>query len=38
SFPVSEDACKTVLSLPLYPGLTDEEQHRVITELYSFFK
>ena len=37
SFPVAEEACKTVFSLPLYPGLTDEEQDRVIEVLRSYF-
>lgn len=36
-FPVTEEACRTVLSLPLYPGLTDEQQDRVITSIHSFF-
>ncbi|MEK7544387.1 MAG: DegT/DnrJ/EryC1/StrS family aminotransferase [Patescibacteria group bacterium] len=38
SFPVAEAACNTVLSLPLYPGLTDEDQDRVIHALKSYFK
>lgn len=38
NFPISEAACKSVLSLPLYPGLTDEEQDRVIHALHSYFK
>ena len=33
NFPVAEAACKTVLSLPLYPGLTDAEQNRIIKVL-----
>ncbi len=37
SFPVAEAAAKTVLSLPLFPGLTDEEQDRVIEVLRSYF-
>lgn len=32
-FPVAEEAAKTIFSLPLYPGLTDEEQNRIIKEL-----
>lgn len=38
SFPVAEEACRTVLSLPLYPGLTDIDQDKVITALSSYFK
>ncbi|MBI3955688.1 DegT/DnrJ/EryC1/StrS family aminotransferase [Candidatus Gottesmanbacteria bacterium] len=32
-FPVTEEAARTILSLPLYPGLTDKEQDRVIKAL-----
>lgn len=32
-FPISEEAARTALSLPLYPGLTDEEQDRIIRSL-----
>jgi dTDP-4-amino-4,6-dideoxygalactose transaminase len=32
-FPEAERACKEVLSLPIYPGLTDKEQDYVIEEL-----
>ncbi len=37
-FPVAEEAAKTVLSLPLYPGLTKKEQDRVITAIKMCFK
>lgn len=37
-FPVAEEACNTVLSLPLYPGLMDDQQDRVIAALRSYFK
>lgn len=37
-FPVAEAACKTVLSLPLYPGLTQVDQDRVIAVLRAYFK
>lgn len=36
-FPVAEQACRTVLSLPLYPGLPDEQQDRIISALQKFF-
>ena len=29
AFPVSEAACRAVLSLPIYPQLTEEAVHRV---------
>lgn len=32
-FPVAEEAAKTIFSLPLYPGLTEKEQDRIIKEL-----
>ncbi len=38
SFPVAEAAAKTVFSLPLYPGLTDEDQDRIITTIRAYFK
>ncbi len=33
SFPVTEQACNEVLSLPVHPGLTDEELERIIMEV-----
>ena len=36
SFPLCEDYAKTVLSLPLYTGMTDEEQTFVIETINSF--
>jgi dTDP-4-amino-4,6-dideoxygalactose transaminase len=36
--PITEDACRTVLSLPCFPGLADTEQKRVISALESFFE
>jgi dTDP-4-amino-4,6-dideoxygalactose transaminase len=38
SLPVTEQACREVLSLPVYPGLTAEEQGRVIDAIESFCK
>ncbi len=35
SFPVAEAAAKTVLSLPLFPGLTDADQDRIIATVSS---
>jgi dTDP-4-amino-4,6-dideoxygalactose transaminase len=32
-FPVAERAAEEVLSLPMFPGLTPEAQHRVVSEL-----
>ena len=30
SWPVSEAACREVLAIPLYPGITEEQQKRVV--------
>ena len=32
-FPISEQACKEVLSLPMFPELTQEQQYQVIQVL-----
>lgn len=32
-FPIAERACDEVLSLPMFPGLTREQQERVVNEL-----
>ena len=37
-FPVAEELADTVLSLPLYPGLSMEQQERVIYSIHDFFK
>ena len=37
SLPHSEQACAEVLSLPLHPGLSDEDVARVIREVRAFF-
>lgn len=37
SLPVSEEASRTVLSLPLFQGITPEEQERVVDVIRSFF-
>ena len=33
SFPVTEEACEQVLSLPVHPGLSDENLERVVKEV-----
>ena len=35
-YPVAELACREVLSIPLYPGLTAEDQDKVISEILSW--
>lgn len=35
-FPIAEDACAQVLSLPMYPGLSLEQQKRVVEEIGRF--
>jgi dTDP-4-amino-4,6-dideoxygalactose transaminase len=37
-FPVSEEACDTVLSLPIYPTLSDEQQDAVVSGVREFFE
>ena len=37
SLPVTEDISERLLRLPLYLGLTDTEQDRIIDEIYAFF-
>lgn len=32
-FPVAERACREILSLPIYPGITAQQQERVVEEL-----
>ncbi|MCX2738775.1 DegT/DnrJ/EryC1/StrS family aminotransferase [Pontibacter anaerobius] len=36
-FPVAEELASTSLSLPLYPGLTEPEQQRVVEKVKAFF-
>ncbi len=33
SLPVTEEAARTVLFLPIYPGMAEDQQHRVVTAL-----
>jgi dTDP-4-amino-4,6-dideoxygalactose transaminase len=37
SLPVTEEVCPKILSLPLFPELTDEEIGRVVTSIATFF-
>ena len=37
SFPVTERLSTSILSLPLFPGLTVEQQDRVVAEIASFY-
>ncbi len=37
-FPVSERACETVLSLPIYPTLTDDQVETVVAAVQEFFR
>ncbi len=37
-FPASEEACRAVLALPMYPELTLEQQRRVIQSCAAFFR
>ncbi|WP_206288411.1 DegT/DnrJ/EryC1/StrS family aminotransferase, partial [Pseudomonas viridiflava] len=34
---VTEQSCDTVISLPCFPGLTDEEVNRVIDAVTAYF-
>jgi dTDP-4-amino-4,6-dideoxygalactose transaminase len=36
-FPVAEQACSEVLSLPVYPELTQEQQRRVVEAIASYY-
>jgi len=37
-FPVSEKACETIVSLPLYAALTDAQVEAVVDAVTSFFE
>ncbi|HLN32185.1 MAG TPA: DegT/DnrJ/EryC1/StrS family aminotransferase [Gemmataceae bacterium] len=37
-FPASEEACASVLALPMYPELTEEQQQRVIQSCATFLR
>jgi dTDP-4-amino-4,6-dideoxygalactose transaminase len=36
-FPISENAAREILSIPMYPQLQSEQQSRVVAELKAFF-
>ena|SRR3990167_750315 len=36
-FPQAEDVCERIVSLPLFPGMTDAEHDRVLDVMYSIF-
>ena len=36
-FPVTEKVAKEILSIPLYPELTEEQQNYVISKIKEFF-
>ena len=36
-FPQAEDVCERIVSLPLFPGMTDAEHDRVLDVMYSVF-
>lgn len=36
-FPHTEDVCERIVSLPLFPGMTDAEHDRVLDVMYSIF-
>ncbi len=38
SFPVTEELCKNVLSLPIHTEMSDETQHYIIENVLNFFK
>jgi dTDP-4-amino-4,6-dideoxygalactose transaminase len=37
-FPISEEASRTVLALPIFPEITSEEQHYVIEKINHFYQ
>jgi len=37
-FPASEEACRSVLALPMYPELTEEQQRRVMQSCATFLR
>lgn len=36
-FPIAEDVCERIVSLPLFPSMTDAEHDRVLDVMYSIF-
>jgi dTDP-4-amino-4,6-dideoxygalactose transaminase len=37
-FPASEEACRSVLALPMFPEITEQQQHLVIRSCAAFFQ
>ena len=37
-FPAAEEACKSVLALPMFPELTEDQQHRVVQSLAGYVR
>jgi len=37
-FPLSEEASETVLALPIFPEITDKEQHSVVEKVRDFYR
>jgi dTDP-4-amino-4,6-dideoxygalactose transaminase len=37
SFPVSEQLAKEILSIPIYPELTEEQREYIVKEIAGFF-
>ncbi len=38
SFPRAEQACREVISLPIYPELTEDQQRRVVGAIADFYR
>jgi len=38
SFPRAEQACREVISLPIYPELTEDQQRRVVSAIAAFYR
>jgi len=37
-FPVAEEACKEIISLPIWPGMSEDQQKYVVDTVEKFFK
>tara|TARA_B100001564_G_scaffold282132_1_gene244593 strand:- start:947 stop:2032 length:1086 start_codon:yes stop_codon:yes gene_type:complete len=37
-FPVAEEACKEIISLPIWPGMSEDQQKYVVDTVENFFK
>jgi dTDP-4-amino-4,6-dideoxygalactose transaminase len=38
AFPIAEKACQEALALPIFPGITEEQQAAVVAEVAAFFR